>query len=158
MGDERLWAALLVAASGLWLGGLLTVPLLATTTSRLVAANVRTEFFVLFGRRFAVLMGVELALALLAGIRLVALRSEPLTQGALALVVGLLVSTSIGIAQARRMSALRRAAAGTTASGDSDVSRDVLRRNAGVATALRSFIGLVSVALLIVSTLVVAGG
>ena len=156
--SESTLAALLLAASGMWLGGVLTVPLLATTTSRLIAPAVRTEFFVVFGRRFAMLMGAVLALALLASGALVTIRSEPLTFGALALVVGLLVSTAVGIVQARRMSGLRRAAAGDGAGGEGSVSDRDLRRNAAVANALRSFIGLVSLALMVIAIVIAAGG
>ncbi|HET8985534.1 MAG TPA: hypothetical protein VFN03_07225, partial [Trueperaceae bacterium] len=148
------WSTLLVAASGIWLGALLTVPLLASATSRTVAPAERTELFVVFGRRFAVLMGAVLALALLASGMLVTIRSEPLTVGALALVVGLLVATAVGIAQARRMSGLRRAAAVDGAGGGGSVSDRDVRRNAAVATALRGFIGLLSVAILVMAVVI----
>lgn len=156
--SESTLAAVLLAAGGMWLGGLLTVPLLATTTSRLVAPAVRAEFFVVFGRRFAMLMGAVLALALLAAGTLVTIRSEPLTYGALALVVALLVSTAVGIAQARRMSGLRRAAAREGAGGEGSAGGRGLRRNAVVANALRAFIGLLSVALMVIAIGIVAGG
>lgn len=151
---ERVQAALLLAASAAWLGGLLTVPLLAATTRRLVAAEARADLFVAFGRRFAVLMGVLLTIALAAVGALAASGADPLTATALGLAAALLLMTAVGMVQARRMSRLRRAAAG----GRGDEADSKLRRNAAVATVLRSSIGLVSLALVVVGVLLVGRG
>lgn len=142
---------MLLAASGVWLGGLQTVPLLASTTARLFAPDVRSRLFVAFGRRFAVLMAVALAVAMVAAAMVV--RSSDATRGvgAAVLVGALLVTTTIGVMQARRMSRLRLA----VGAGDELAAKE-LRRNAGVATALRSLIGLLSVALLVVAVLMVS--
>jgi len=103
-------------------------------------------------------MGAVLALALLASAAVVAKRSEPLTMSAAALVVGLLVATAVGMAQARRMSGLRRAAAAMPAGGAGSVHDLDLRRNVVAANALSSFIGHLSTALVVVAIAIRAGG
>ncbi|HET8986476.1 MAG TPA: hypothetical protein VFN03_12025 [Trueperaceae bacterium] len=67
------------------------------------------------------------------------------------LAVGLLPVIATGIVQARRMSSLRSAAA----SGGGDPAQ--LRQNAAVALVLRSIIGLMSLALLVLALLLAAG-
>lgn len=142
---ERLSAAVLVAASGIWMGGLLTVPIIAVTSKRLIEPAARADLFVAFGRPFAVIMGVVLTISLIASLTLATSSGSRLAPWTLGLVVALLVVTAVGIVQARKMSGLRRAAAKASNSallGD-------LRRNTIMATALRSLIGLLSVALLV---------
>lgn len=152
--SARLLAGLCVAASGMWLGGLLTVPILALTSARLVDPTTRTDLFVTFGRRFAVLMGVILAVAIVAASRLVAVTHDPMATAVLALSLTLLATTAVGIMQARRMSSLRRSAAkDDSAARDQDV-----HRNASVALALRTTIGLVSVAQLVMAVVLVGNG
>ena len=77
---------------------------------------------------------------------------RPLTAGTLVLALGLLLLTSIGILQARRMSAMRSAAA----SGSDEPGR--LGRNAAVAAILRSVIGLASLVLMVLAVLLAARG
>jgi len=149
--SERLWAGLYLAATGVWFGGLVTIPILAATTARLVDPATRTELFVVFGRKFAVVMGVLLAAALLAGAALMGVSDDALTVGAFALAVSLLVMTAVGVLQARRLSSLRRIA-GRAGSG---VALDDVHRNATVALALRSAIAVVSLAQLCVAVVLV---
>ena len=146
-------AAVFLAASGMWLGGLLTVPIMATSTSRHVAASDRAALFVSFGRAFAVFMGVVLLAALVTSGQLVAAGGVRHAGAALVLTVALLVVTGVGIAQARAMSVMRRKA--LAAAGSVDDSR--LRSNAAAATALRSLIGVLSVAHAVVGVLLVRG-
>mgnify|MGYP001329874426 CR=1 FL=1 len=150
----RLLAGLCVAGSGMWLGGLLTVPILALTSARLIDPATRTALFVAFGRGFAVLMGVVLAVVIVAASRLDVMSDDPMATGVLALSLTLLATTSVGVLQARRMSRLRRSVARDgSADGDQDV-----HRNATVALALRTTIGLISVAQLVMAVVLVGNG
>ena len=157
--DERMefvtltQAAVFLAASGMWLGGLLTVPLVALATTRHVAPADRAALFVSFGRTFAVFMGVVLLAALVTSALLVAAGAVVGAAAALALTVALFVVTGVGIAQARAMSLMRRRA--LTEPGSLDEAR--LRSNAAAATALRSLIGVLSAAHTVVGVLLVRG-
>jgi len=145
-------AAVFLAASGMWLGGLLIVPLLALATTRHVAPSDRAALFVSFGRTFAVFMGVVLLAALVTSAVLVAGGVDG-ARAALALTVALLVVTGVGIAQARAMSVMRRRALAEPGS----VDENRLRSNGAAATALRSLIGVLSAAHTVVGVLLVRG-
>jgi hypothetical protein len=103
-------------------------------------------FFRSFGRAFGAVAGVALLLALVGGG--VLMRHHPFDATAVAtvvLAVLLLAATAVGVAQARAMTRLRRAAlAAGPASGDSVT----VGRGARNAAALRSLIGALTLALL----------
>jgi hypothetical protein len=147
----RMLAVVLAIGSGVWVGGLVTVVILAVASRTTVAAVDRVALFRVFGKRFAVFMGVVALFVVPPALVLATVEPTPLTASTLVLALGLLLVTAIGILQARRMSALRRA----DASGSGDPAG--LRRNAAGALALRSLIGLAALALPVLALLVTVG-
>ncbi len=144
----RMLAAILAVGTGVWLGGFVTVAIVSASSSRTVTAADRVALFRTFGRRFAAFLGVAALFVVLPALALAVLDPGVLTTLALVLALSLLLVTSIGILQARRMSALR----GAAASGEDDPAGT--RRNASAAVILRSLIGLVSLALAVLALLI----
>ncbi|MBB5632441.1 uncharacterized membrane protein (DUF441 family) [Cryobacterium mesophilum] len=144
----RMLAVLLAIGSGVWVGGVVTVAIVSSSTQTTVAAADRIALFRVFGRRFASFVAATAVLVVLPALALATLEPAPITWGILVLAVGLLPVIAVGIVQARRMTSLRSAAA----SGGGDPGR--LRRNAAVARVLRSLIGLMSLGLPVLAVLV----
>lgn len=148
----RMLSAVLVLGVGVWAGGFMTVPVLSAATRRTLDPAARVELFAAFGRRFAVVMGIAALVVVVAATGLAVAVPHPLTAWTLALALAVPALTAIGIVQARRMSALRRSAA----TGDGDPGQ--VRRNAAVALVLRSLIGLLSLALIVLGILLAGRG
>lgn len=146
----RMLAVTLAIGSGVWVGGVATVVIVSATSRRTVAPADRVALFRTFGNRFAVFASVVALVMVVPALALAVIAPTPLTASTLLVAIALLVVTAIGILQARRMSALRSAAA----SGANDP--DGTRRNAATAMALRSLIGLVSLALPVLAALIAA--
>lgn len=147
----RMLAAILAIGSGVWAGGLVSVVILALVSRSTVSGADRVGLFRAFGKWFAIFMGAAALLVVPPALVLAVVEPTPLTASALVLALGLLLIVAVGIVQARRMSALR----GTAASDGGDPAR--IRRNAAIALALRSLIGLLMLALPVVALLIVAG-
>ena len=147
----RMLAAILAVGSGVWAGGLVSVVILALVSRSTVSGADRVGLFRAFGKWFAIFMGAAALLVVPPALVLAVVEPTPLTASALVLALGLLLIVAVGIVQARRMSALR----GTAASDGGDPAR--IRRNAAIALALRSLIGLLMLALPVVALLIVAG-
>lgn len=148
MGHDGLrWAAILLAVgASAWAGGLVTV-ILAVVSSRSMDAGERIALFRTFGRRFATFFGVTGILVIVSATTLAATTPTPMTVSTLVLAILLLVGTAGGILQARRMTALR------TALTSEDPGTDTVRRNALVATVIRSVLVLGYVALLVLAVM-----
>lgn len=144
-------AAILAVGAGSWVGGLLTVAVLASSSRRTVAAADRVALFRDFGRRFALLFGVTALFVVAPALVLAVIDPGPLSVSILLLTLGLLLATAAGILQARRMTGLRATAA--TPSGEADAG--TLRRNAAVAAALRGILALGYIAVLVLAVLLV---
>jgi hypothetical protein len=140
---------LLVLAGSVWLGGLVTIAVVARVARRTLGAEDRVTFFRDLGRTYGVVGGLALATALVAGAVLV--MDEPLTGpvvAAWAVAAALVGTTLVGVRQARQMTQLRlRAAAGDGGTGDPRM-RDAIHRGAVRAAVLRGLIAALSVALL----------
>ena len=147
----RMLAAILAVGSGVWAGGLVSVVILALVSRSTVSGADRVGLFRAFGKWFAIFMGAAALLVVPPALVLAVVEPTPLTASALVLALGLLLIVAVGIVQARRMSALRC----TAASDGGDPAR--IRRNAAIALALRSLIGLLMLALPVVALLIVAG-
>lgn len=146
----RMLAAILAIGSGVWLGGLASVTILAVVSRKTVSAADRVGLFRVYGKWFAVFMGAAALLVVPPALVLAVVEPTPLTTCALVLALGLFLLVAIGIFQARRMSVLR-----STAAAGGDPAR--IRRNAAAALALRSLIGLVILVLPVMAALIVAG-
>ena len=141
----------LVLATSIWVGGLFTIAVVARVASRTLAAADRVQFFRGLGRTYAPVGGAALGTALVAGAVLVFDRpmDGPLV-AASAVASALVVTTAMGVAQARRMTQLRLQAA---VSAEEARMSPVVRRGAIRAAQLRVLIGALSVALLFLGVL-----
>lgn len=148
---DALWLILLVVSGGVWLGGYLTMPVVARAASATLAPLDRVAFFRALGRAYLPVGGSALVLALLSGaVLLREHRSGALLVATAVSAAALVAALAFGVVQARRMTRLRQAA-GVTPS-DTVLSERV-RRGAVAAVILRGLIGLLSLALVVMGCL-----
>lgn len=149
---ETLLAVLLVLATSVWVGGLITIAVVARVATRTLGTVERVAFFRGFGRAYGIVGGSALLVALATGATLAA--RQPWT-GLLTvcavLAAVLVVTTAIGVRQAWRMTRLRQLAATGPAPARAG---SAIRRGAGRAAVLRALIGVLSLALLVLGVLV----
>jgi hypothetical protein len=141
----------LVLATSIWVGGVVTIAVVARVASRTLTAVDRVHFFRGLGRTYGPVGGAALLTALGGGATLVV--DQPLDGLIVAgsVVAGaLMVTTAVGVAQARRMTQLRLRAA--VSAGDPRM-RQIVRRGAIRAAVLRLLIGALSVVLLFIGVL-----
>ncbi|MBX3141376.1 MAG: hypothetical protein KF875_11535 [Trueperaceae bacterium] len=148
---DLVWLVVLVVSASVWLGGLLTMPVVARAASATLAPLDRVAFFRALGRAYLPVGGSALALALLSGAVLLRHRRWDglLAAGAIT-AAALVVALALGVVQARRMTRLRQAAG--AAPQDADLGGRV-RRGGRSAVALRALIGLLSLALVVLGCL-----
>lgn len=133
----------LVLATAVWVGGFVALVVVARAARHAVSMPERIAFFRAVGRSYGVVAGVALVVGLASGAVLLAGRSWTGSLVATVVVAGLLVAaTVVGVAQARRMTRLRRRAL-----DDAVGLTDRLRRAARRAALLRGGIGVLSLAL-----------
>jgi hypothetical protein len=131
-----------LVASSIWVGGLVTISVVAGAASATLDAAPRIEFFRALGRAYGIVGGLALLVAVGCGAAL--LSGHPWEWRLIVTAVlasNLLLVTATGIWQARRMTRLRRRAL-------SDPGlEETVRRGAIAAQALRGAIGLTTLAL-----------
>lgn len=138
-----------------WVGGLVTIAVVVGVAREQLDRTAQVDFFRALGRRYLRVGAPALVLALGPGAVLLAGRPWGLTSSATVVVGAALVAvTAAGVVQARGMTRLR--AEGLDAPVNDDVLAQEIRRGSGRATALRAAIGLLSVALLVLAS-VLAG-
>ncbi|MCO5173218.1 MAG: hypothetical protein M9914_03420 [Trueperaceae bacterium] len=148
---DLVWLVVLVVSASVWLGGLLTMPVVARAASATLAPLDRVAFFRALGRAYLPVGGSALTLALLSGAVLLREREWDGLLVASAITAAALVGAlALGVAQARRMTRLRQAAG--AAPQDADLGGRV-RRGGRSAVALRALIGLLSLALVVLGCL-----
>lgn len=136
----------LVLAAAVWVGGLVAIALVARVATATLDPSGRIAFFRGLGRTYGVVGTTALAVAYASGAALVYDRDWDGVLIAAAVVATALAATlAVGVAQARRMSRLRRRA--LEHADDAHLAQRV-RRGAGRAGALRGLIALLSLALL----------
>lgn len=131
--EVRILAALLSLGAGIWTGGVVTVILVVVSSRGLVPSD-RVAMFRHFGRRFAIFFGITALVVVVPATVLAVIVATPLTISIAVLTTVLLVATALGIAQARRMTTLRTAVEAGT------VDASTLRRNALLATVIRTLL------------------
>jgi hypothetical protein len=143
--------SVLVLATSVWVGGLVTVAVVARIATRTLPPADRVALFRGLGRAHGIIGGLALLLAMGIGALLVADRpwSWLLTTAAVA-AAALLVTTAVGVRQARHMTRLRSRSAACPA--DSQVEIDV-HRGAVRAAVLRALIGVLSLTLVVLGVL-----
>ncbi|HVV20428.1 MAG TPA: hypothetical protein VHF06_13400 [Pseudonocardiaceae bacterium] len=142
---------LVVFAAAVWVGGFVALVVVARAARRTIGAAERVAFFRVLGRGYGAVSGVALLVGLASGALLAA--GRPWTGPVIAAVVVavlLVAGTGVGVAQARRLTRLRRRA--LTDAALADRVRAAARR----AALLRAGIGGLSVALVVLG--VVLGG
>ena len=149
---EASLAAVLVLATSVWIGGLVAIFVAARVADATLAAAERVAFFRGLGRAYGLVGGVALAVALASGSILASTYrwDGQLTAGAV-VASGLVAATAAGVAQARRMTRLRRDSLRDP--GSAELAAKV-RRGARNATALRAAIAALSLALLGLGTVI----
>lgn len=141
----------LLFAAAVWIGGLVTLIMVARVASRTLSSGDRVVFFRGLGRFYGTVAGIALVLGLVTGAIL--LFGQPWTAVSTAIVVvaaALVIATSLGVAQARGMTRLRRRA---LADPDSSQLGRHIRKGARSADALRGVIGVLSLVLLALGVL-----
>lgn len=148
MGPDIL-LCLLILSSAIWLGGLVTVLVVARSTSATLSEHDRVAFFRHFGRRFGVVATSALGIAYATGSAL--LLSVPwngISAGLVVVAVLLVVVLGLGIGQARGLTRLRRA---SISNPEDTALRAKTASQARSATILRAGIGLLSLVLLVLA-------
>lgn len=144
---DAVLAVLLVLAAAVWVGGYVAIVVVARVATATLDSADRVSFFRGLGRRYLLVGGPALVVALVTGGVLLVGRPWGGTLTAVAVLTGVLIGvTVVAVLQARRMTRLRKRA--LTESADEPLKARV-RRGAVHAGLLRACIGLLSVALLV---------
>lgn len=148
-----LLAAHLVAAS-IWVGGYVAIAVVGQVARRTLEPPARIAFFRSLGRSYGVIGSASLAVALATGAGLLSGRlSSASGLAAIAIAAALVVATVVGVRQARRMTRLRRQA--LAHAGDAELA-ERLRQATRAAALLRSAIGLLTLALVLLAAAIAA--
>lgn len=143
---------ILILASCVWVGGLVTIAVVARAASRALEPPARVALFRVVGRMYNVVGNTALAVAFGAGAYLVYGRPwDGRLTAAAVLATVLTAALGVGIAQARRMTRLRQRM--HDAAADRADLAAAVRRGAAQAGMLRGVIALLSLALLAVGIL-----
>lgn len=138
-------------AAATWVGGYVAVAIVARVATRTLLPAQRVALFRGLGRSYGTVGGAALVVALGTGAWLLTGRSWDATLTVTAAVAAaLLLATAVGVAQARRMTRLRRAA---LQQPDSPLLAAQIRHGARSASLLRAMIGLLSLALIALGSL-----
>lgn len=138
-------------ASCVWVGGYVAIAVVARVAARTLEPASRVAFFRALGRSYLFVGTPALLIAIGTGAALASqLPWDGVLVAAAVLAAALLVSLAAGVVQARQLTRLRVAA--LTDPSDSALARRV-RHGARAATALRALIGLLSLALIALGSL-----
>ncbi|MGH8860295.1 MAG: hypothetical protein ACRDVG_03500 [Jatrophihabitantaceae bacterium] len=142
---------ILTLATSVWVGGYVAIAVVARVANRTLEPANRVAFFRALGRSYLFVGAPALLVAIGAGAWLATDRSwDDELAASVALAAALLVSLGVGVKQARRMTRLRAAALADPS--DLRLTRRV-QHGARTATVLRAVIGLLSLALIALGSL-----
>lgn len=142
---------LFTLASCVWVGGYVAIGVVARVATRTLDPMQRIAFFRGLGRAYLPIGAPALVIALGTGAALASPHAwDGLLVAAVVAAAALVVSLAVGVAQARRMTRLRAAA---LAAPHADVLARGVQRGARAATLLRAAIGLLSLALIALGSL-----
>jgi len=149
---EASLTAVLVLATAIWIGGLITIFVVARVARATLGAAEQVAFFRGLGRAYGLVGGSALAMALASGAVLASQYrwDGPLAAGT-AVAAALIATTMTGVTQARRMTRLRQDALRDPGSADAAAK---VRRGARNAAALRTTIAALSLVLLALGTVI----
>ncbi|MEU5995012.1 hypothetical protein ABZ806_39060 [Spirillospora sp. NPDC047418] len=153
-GVEVALACVLLIATSVWFGGFVAIGVVARVTVRTLGPADRVAFFRALGRLYGIVGTAALVLAIGTGAALVADHPWDGTLTATAVLTAALVAAlAFGVLQARRMTRLRR---DSLAHPDNASLAARVRRGARSAGVLRASIGLLSLAVLVLGTVLAA--
>jgi uncharacterized membrane protein len=142
---ETVVAGFFAFAAAIWVGGFIAIGVVARAAAPTIGPADRVAFFRALGRSYGVVGGVALVVALGTGAVLLSGRPwDAALISTVAVAAALVLATVTGVLQARRMTVLREAA--LQQRDDAQLGGRVVR-DARRATALRSVIGLLTLAL-----------
>ena len=137
--------------SCVWVGGYVAIGVVARVATRTLEPRQKIAFFRGLGRSYLPIGAPALAIALGTGAALASTHAwDGVLVAAVVAAAALVVALAVGVAQARRMTRLRTAA---LASPHTHVLAHDVQRGARAATALRTVIGLLSLALIALGSL-----
>lgn len=140
---------LLLLGMSVWVGGFVVITVVARTVRATLAPPARVLFFRHFGRSFLPVAGAAMLAILLPGGLLLAARPwDGLSAATVVLALAVVLTTAVGIRQARAMTGLRRR---SHAEPESTGLAAQVQRGARRAAALRTSIGVLTLALFIVA-------
>lgn len=138
-------------ASCIWVGGYVAIAVVARAAARTLEPTARVAFFRALGRSYLLVGGPALVVALGTGAGLLSgHRWDGTLIATVVVAAALLVALAVGVVQARRMTRVRRA---SLAAPDDTALAAGVRRGARAATLLRASIGLLSLALIALGSL-----
>lgn len=151
---------LFILAASVWVGGYAAVAVVSRTAAKVLDPANRIAFFRALGRAYLALQVPSLVVALGTGYALLSQRSwNGVATAATVVAAALVVTLAWGVVQARRMGRVRRAAlvapddAHSADSADSAGRQDAVRRGARRAALLRAGLGVLSLALIALGSL-----
>lgn len=140
-----------ILASCVWVGGYVAIAVVARVATRTLDPASRVAFFRGLGRSYLLVGAPALLIALGTGAGLAGDHAwDGVLVATVSVAAALILSLAVGVAQARRMTRLR--AAGLAAPRDESLASRILRE-ARAATLLRAVIGLLSLALIALGSL-----
>jgi uncharacterized membrane protein len=149
---SSLLAFVVLLAASIWIGGFVTLVVVARIARRHLEPADRVEFFRALGRSWGVVSGGALLVVLAGGVVLLNDHGWDGTAVAAMVLAGCVVlATAAGVVQARGITRLRRRAVGDP--GDQTM-RHRVRRGARRAAVLRAAIGVLSLATLYLAAVI----
>lgn len=149
---EALVLVVFILATSIWIGGYVAIAVVARTSASSLQPGARVALFRSLGRAYLRVGLPALALAYITGLVLAwGEPRDPLLTGTVVVALLLVALLAAAVAQAKRMSALRR---GLLTTPDDARLGDQVRTGARSAAALRGLLGLLTVALVVMGSFV----
>ncbi|WP_349897374.1 hypothetical protein [Parafrigoribacterium soli] len=145
---ERTLLGIVTLGASLWIGGFVAIMIVSATSNKSLETKERIALFRGLGRGYLRVAVVAFLAVVVPGIVLLAFRPwDGYSLAIVVLAVALVIVTALGVRQARQLTRMRKAAAEASSEPTPAAS---LARKAVAARALRSAIGLLSLAIFIV--------
>ncbi len=137
-----------ILAASIWIGSMVSLVVVSNISKRVLEPSSRVQLFRGVGRAYGIVGSCALLIAIAAGVAIAGAPSNwtrP-TTAAVVLSMVLVILTAIGVAQARRMTVVRRRALASP--GDTDAA-DAMRRGAKLAAIVRTTMGICTLVIVV---------